>query len=111
MAKFTIKNVELEFDIYDLENAEKYEAQVERMREVAEAAKGEKSLAKTIKTQCGAIFEFVDTLFGEGTANKLFGGKTNLVECANVYYKIIDEIGKSRSELSGLNRQQRRSKK
>lgn len=46
MAKFTIKNVELEFDIYDLENAEKYEAQVERMREVAEAAKGEKKPCK-----------------------------------------------------------------
>lgn len=111
MAKFTINNVELEFNIFDAENAEKYEAQVEKMRQVGEEAAKETSLSKTIRKQCGAIFEFIDALFGEGTSEKLFGGHTNLVDCANVYYKIIDEIKNDSSALPTLNREQRRRNK
>ena len=64
-----------------------------------------------VAKQCGAIFEFIDALFGDGTSEKLFGGHTNLVDCANVYYKIIDEIKKDSSAIPTLNREQRRKSK
>ena len=112
MAKFTINDVELEFDIYELENAEKYEAQIEKMRKVGEMAAKETGLARSIKLQCEAIFDFIDTLFGEGSAKKLFGERTNLVNCANVYYKVISEIAKDRSALPNVHsREQRRKSK
>ena len=90
MMKF--RGMELDFDIYDADTAELYEAAVDRFAaENAREVSGE-SLSEGIRRRCGTVFEFFDTLFGEGFHKELFGGKTNLGECIDVFAEFKDLV-------------------
>ena len=78
-------DLELEFDIFDLETAEKYEAALKGVEENNRARPEEESLSKNIRRQCGSVFGFFDALLGEGFHRELFGEKTNLIVCLDVF--------------------------
>lgn len=116
-----VNGVELEnLDIYDVEVAEKYERGLEKIKNMSEDVV-DKSFSESIKIQCNHIFDFFNTLFGEGTDTKVFGNKVNLVTCLKAFEELISQVNEQRKEQDkevekisnkySPNRAARRSKK
>jgi len=111
-----INNVELEdIDILDLEVAEKYEKALKDIEGLAQKLKG-KGLAECIRTQCNAVFDVFNMLFGEGTDKKVFGDRVNLMDCLQAFEELVkymnarnEDIEKMASKYSS-NRAARRKK-
>lgn len=85
-----INGVELpDLDVCELSVMENYEAAhdvvLEKVQNMEQTGKRRSEL---IKYQCEVIFEFFDTVFGEGTSNKVFGESCNLRTCLNAYEEI-----------------------
>ncbi|WP_251861043.1 DUF6673 family protein [Clostridium sp. Marseille-Q2269] len=112
-----INNVELEdLDILDLEVAEKYEKAIKGIDGIAEKVKG-MTITESVRTQCNAIFNIFNDLFGEGTDKKVFGNKVNLLTCLKAFDELITEVNATNEEVEKIankyspNRAQRRKKK
>lgn len=91
-----INGVEIsDIDVCDLAAMERYEAAHDVVMEKASKAKQVcERRSELIKYQCEAIFEFLDTAFGEGTAKKVFGESVNLRTCMNVYEEVCLAVNK-----------------
>lgn len=114
-----INGVELEdIDIYDLEVAEKYDKVLENLKEVEQNNNSTSmNMVDIIKTQCNAIFNVFNTMFGEGTDKKVFGSKVNLLVCMKAFEELVLQINEKKDEMEKItnkysaNRANRRSKK
>ncbi|MEG1870779.1 MAG: DUF6673 family protein [Peptostreptococcaceae bacterium] len=111
-----INGIELELDIFDADVAEVYEEALEKVRIDAKVDTGAK-MSVVIKTQCNAVFDFFDEVFGEGTSEDIFGGKTNLMTCLKAFEEVVDNVANQTKEAEQLsskyspNRAQRRTNK
>ena len=112
-----INNVELKnIDILDYEVAEKWENALERVEGVAKSIEGMK-VSESIKTQCNAIFEVFNTMFGEGTDKKIFGDRVNLMMCLKALEELVTQVNSQSAEVEKMaskyspNRANRRNKK
>ena len=112
-----INNVELQdIDILDLEVAEKWEKALERVEGIAKTTEGMK-VSESIRTQCNAIFDVFNTLFGEGTDRKVFGDKVNLLTCLKAFEELVTHMSAKNAEVEKIaskyspNRANRRNKK
>lgn len=112
-----INEVELEdIDILDLEVAEKYEKAIKDIQTIGDKTKN-MGLADGIRTQCNAIFDVFNTLFGESTDKKVFGNKVNLMTCLNAFEELVKHMNAQKDELEkfaskySTNRASRRNKK
>lgn len=92
-----INGVELpDLDVCDYAVMEKYEAAHDVVLEKSNKAKEVcERRSELIKYQCETVFEFLDTVFGEGTAKKVFGDSCNLRTALAVY----EEVSLTVSEL------------
>jgi len=115
-----INNVELgDMDIYDADVAEKYEGALKKVENEANATSGVEglSLSVSIRKQCSAVFECFNTIFGEDTDKKIFGGKTNLMVCLKAFEELVANVDEQKQALEKMtdkyspNRLQRRAKK
>lgn len=111
-----VNEIELgELDVYDLEVAEKIEKELKKVDQVSKSLEG-MHLTEIIKTQCAAIFEFFNTIFGEGTDQKVFGDKVNLVTCLEALDELVSQIRNQKERVEKIsnkyspNRVQRRKK-
>lgn len=116
-----VLNIELEdLDTFDPDVVEKIENAREKvLEEVGKAEQAEKR-SEGIRIQCAAVAEFMDTLWGEGAAVKVFGKKTNLMQCLKAFEEIMlgfnDDISRQTEEMNGIikkyspNRAARRAK-
>ena len=90
-----LNGVKVDVDFLDLETARRYEEGVKKIEEFVRKNKDVKcSLSEAIEANCDAIIEFLDHVIGEGTAAKVFGGKTNLRTCTEVYGQLSDELNR-----------------
>lgn len=91
-----INGVEIpDIDVCDLAVMERYEAAHDVVLEKTNQAKQAcNRRSELIKYQCETIFEFLDTVFGEGTAKKVFGGSCNLRTALAVYEEVILAVNK-----------------
>lgn len=112
-----INGVELEnIDIYDLEVAEKYEKALKIVKEVSPKVE-RVSLSEGIRHQCNLIFDFFNTMFGEGTDKLIFGEKVNLLTCLKSFEELVTQVNELNKEIEKMankyspNRAQRRTKK
>lgn len=112
-----INGVELEdLDILDLEVAEKFEKTLKSVEGIEEKVKG-MTVAESIRTQCNAVFNVFNELFGQGTDEKIFGDKVNLLTCLKAFEELITAVNSKNEEVEKLskkyspNRAQRRAKK
>lgn len=112
-----INGVELEdLDILDLEVAENFEKTLKSVENISEKIKG-MTVTESIKTQCNAIFNVFNELFGEGTDKKIFGDKVNLLACLKAFEELVIQVNEKNQEVENLvkkyshNRAARRSKK
>lgn len=74
-----INGVELEVNFLDADFMEKIENCCRKVNEKAEKSKIELkdlTLSQQIKGECKIIKDFFDEVFGEGTSDKVFKGKT-----------------------------------
>lgn len=112
-----INGVELEdLDIFDLEIAGKYENALKNVEDMSEKVKG-MTVAESIRTQCNAVFNVFNELFGKGTDKKVFGNKVNLLTCLKAFEELVVQMNEQKSEIEKIankyspNRAARRSKK
>ncbi len=113
-----INGVELEdIDIYDLEVAEKYDKVLENLKEVEQNNNTSMNMVDIIKTQCNAIFNVFNTMFGEGTDKKVFGDRVNLLICMTAFEELVSQMNDKKAEMEKItnkyspNRANRRTKK
>ena len=88
-----INGVELEFNLYDLENPElkeRYGAELEKMKHVAEELPEGTELEQN-RFLCGRVKQMFDSVFGEGTGNRLCGKGNDLLACMTVYEQLVTE--------------------
>ncbi|CAM2828268.1 DUF6673 domain-containing protein [Hathewaya histolytica] len=112
-----INGVELQdIDIFDVEVAEKYEKTMKKVENIGKEVEG-LTFSESIRTQCNAIFEVFNSLFGEGTDKKVFGNKANLVVCLKAFEELMLQINEQKNEIEKMqnkyspNRASRRAKK
>lgn len=97
-----INGVELQdLDIYDLEVAEKFDKELKVVAGVGEKLEG-LSTPEVIRTQCTAIFNFFNELFGEGTDKKIFGDKVNLVTCLKALDEFITQVRDQKEQIEKI---------
>lgn len=90
---------ELDFDVFDVEVAERYEAALRGVEERNRVRPKGESLSGTIRRQCGDVFNFFDDLFGEGFHKELFGDKTNLVTCLDVFAAFQEAVAAQKQAI------------
>lgn len=75
-----ILGIELDYDFFDADQLEVYERENKKVVEdIKDPSLYEgKSNADALRMQCGIIDRFFDTLFGAGTAQRIFKGKANI---------------------------------
>lgn len=114
-----INETELELNLLDADTAERFETALHAYAaETAEIKnKNIERVPEQIRAQCGAIFDFTNALFGEGTHIKLFGSKCDLLQCINAYEAILNEKHRQDEQFNQRllkympNREQRRADK
>lgn len=104
-------------DVGDLEFLEKYESANYVI--VKQSSEIDKFLRRSeaVRIQCNLVFDFFNTVFGEGTAKKIFGERVNLKTCIDAYEEAVNGINALDAKLGnyfrskGTNHGQRRNKK
>lgn len=95
------RDMELDFDVFDADTAELYEEAAKQASKEAVKKPGE-TLAECIRRQCVAVFNFFDTLFGEGFHKEIFGERTNLVECLEAFREFVGLVNAQRATLDTM---------
>lgn len=86
-----LKDIEVDFSFTDADCLERLENASKKVKEKAEAGeKEELSLSESIRKECNIINEFIDEVFGEGIAEKVFKGKKDLQEHMEVFTDIMN---------------------
>lgn len=114
-----INGVELEdLDIFDADVAEKYEKALNNVMDGAKKLQTKTiSNAEAIREQCKLVFNCFDELFENGTSEKVFGNKSNLLVCMKAFDELVSKINDQKGEIDSIiskyspNRAQRRVKK
>lgn len=88
-----INGVDLEFNLYDLENSElreRYGAELEKMKHIAEELPEGTELEQN-RFLCGRVKQMFDSVFGEGTGDRVCGKGNDLLACMTVYEQLVTE--------------------
>lgn len=94
------RGLEIDFDIYDVQQAQEYEQALENVLAACEQHVPDEGLADGIRRQCNVVFDFFDDLFGEGFHTELFGDKTNLMTCLDAFQEFTDAVNEQKTALS-----------
>lgn len=86
-----INDIELEFDIFDLENSEKYEKAFEQMSDEEKAIKRDGKMSEFIRSYCDMYYHLFENLFGKETADNLCK-RYNSNEWEQIYGSFLDYI-------------------
>ncbi len=117
-----ILNTELEFNFSDADDMERFEkAHVKAEKLLNEYETDGKKASEAIREYCKIVFNCFDEIFGDGTAKKIFGEKTNLNSCIEAFKDLIkakiDQEKEFENEITNIknkyspNRAVRRTKK
>lgn len=86
-----LKDIEVEFSFTDADCIERLEKASKRVKEETEKyKKQEMDLSKAIRKECEIINNFLDEVFGEGIAEKVFKGKNDLQEHMELFTDIMN---------------------
>lgn len=94
MVKVRILNTELEAALLNPKIAKQYEDGIDAIAKKAEESKLCDTGYKSIEAQCNAVIDFIDDIFGAGSAKEVVGEETDLLTCLEAYRdiaKIYDE--------------------
>ncbi|WP_018592625.1 DUF6673 family protein [Terrisporobacter glycolicus] len=114
--KINNEEIELDFDVYDVDTSEKYEDALKEVIQGNESLEDNASTSQIIREQCKLVFKFFNDIFGEGTDKDVFGDKVNLRICLDALEQVIANANtqvegmKNRVNKYSPNRAQRRKK-
>ena len=95
-----ILDTEIEFDFFDADQVEKFEAEAKKVKEKSQNKEIlNLSLSEALREECKMINEFFDNVFGNGTSEKIFKGKMNLQEHITAFADIVDEKIRQQKDL------------
>lgn len=77
-----------DLDTFDPDVLEKIESETAKVLDTAEKSKQEEKKSSAIRMQCEAVVNYIDALWGEGTAEKVFNAKTNLIKSLKAFEEI-----------------------
>lgn len=100
MSVFTFGGFETEIDAADYDFTTRYEQCCLRTDERCRAIGKDGLASEYILAYCNIVFDFFNELFGEGTAGKMFGGKTNLRVCDQALVAIAETMKADVSDLA-----------
>lgn len=102
-----INEIELQADLYDADTMDRYQAAMHDIAAGAAALEKQKEqpAGERIRQQCGLIAACFDTIYGEGTADKLFAGRTNLKECLHAFLELQKESERQLKEMQALSKE------
>lgn len=121
MAVVRIKGKEFELDLLDADVMEKYEAlNAEVLEKVGDGSRYKNlSTADAMREQIRLIDEFIDGLFGAGTAKDCFGGSNHLGDRMDAFGQISEASNSMQKDVNRIterygvgrlqNREQRRN--
>lgn len=96
-----IKGLEVDFDIFEADNADAYEQAMENVKALATPPTNE-LLGEAIRRQCNAVFDFFDDIFGDGFHKEIFGEKTNLTECLQTFRDFTKQVAEQKEKLDTM---------
>ena len=104
MSMLKICGQELELDLFDADTMETYEKSLDKVVKRSKEAKKHTGLsnAEGIRETCGIVKDFFDEVFGEGTSEKLFKGKDNLLVCMDAFGIASSEVNKMKGQATVL---------
>lgn len=98
-----ILETEIDFDLLDADQMEKFEEEASKVLEKSKTTKIEKmTFSQALKEECEIIEIFFDNVFGEGTSARIFKGKKNLEEHIRAFGDIVDEKVKKQKDLENV---------
>lgn len=95
--EWEINGVKLPFDFDDMETMERYKKALAQMNKDAETVIVEGDRAEIIKSHYDIFSKVYDTVFGEGTSEKIFKGKVNLRQCFETYDNFVEFVKQCRN--------------
>lgn len=112
-----ILGVELEYDFFDADLLDQYEDANQRVQDRIQEPTQYEGLrtGDALRVQCGIVNDFFDEVFGEGTAEKIFRGKSNIKDHMEAFAQVADAAMSCKGELDQItdkyapNRAQRRA--
>ncbi len=120
MEKYTINGVEVEYDTFDLDNMERMEKAVQQLQDDVNNLHSQKSdgesAMKLLREQANLFLDFFDDVIGDGTAEKIFGNRVNILSIANGYKEFTDAVAAQHTKLAEtvgkpVNREKRRARR
>lgn len=118
METYSINGVEVEYDTFDLVNMEVYRDETKRVAALADLAKDvtAENYIDIIREMCEGVMDAFDTIIGEGTSEKLFGGRVNAKTVPAAWSEFTQAVAKvMNTDIPGaesnvpMNREQRRA--
>lgn len=85
-----INGVELELNIFEATQAEAFEEANKRVLSEKGRVDNIIGLKDKIKFFCDIVYDFFDDVFGEGTADQIFDGRMDMLECLEAYTQVIE---------------------
>lgn len=89
---------EFEFDLFDFETAQKYEAALDKTVKKLDEDKENERLSESIKMQCDTVRDCIDDIFGNGQGIRVCGERYNLTNHLNAFESLVEEALRQRAE-------------
>lgn len=85
-----ILGVKLEAPLLNHKVARKYDDGIARVVKIADETKHCNSGSEAIEKQCNAVVDFIEDIFGKGSALKVLGEETDLLTCLDAWEELTD---------------------
>lgn len=92
MERFTVNGTEVEYDIFDLDVMDGYQAGLALVAAAFQATQEDESPTDTMRRKCNAMLDFFDDQLGEGKAEELFGLRLNIKAIYDGYLEFIGQV-------------------
>lgn len=102
--KMIILGIELEYDFFDADLLDKYEDANQRVQDRIQEPTQYEGLrtGDALRVQCNIVNDFFDEVFGDGTADKIFGGKSNIKDHMEAFAQVADAAMSCKGELDQI---------
>ena len=115
--KFKYNGAEYDFDVRDADDAEKFEAAINAMKEAEKEAPKTGKTSEIIRAQCKMLKDFFDGCLGEGAGVAICTDKSNISAHYAAYEHFLNYITAQKDDILSAkntfakysNRQQRRA--
>ena len=100
-----INGVELDFALYDTANVEmrqRYFDELKKMRTVNQEIPEEATEKDQAEYLCSRIKRIFDSVFGEGTGEKVCGTNSDLLRCMDAYDQLVSEQIRQNKEYESI---------